>query len=182
MWRRICIGSSFPAFESSSIRSKDGTAEGADDGPPWFPVEGYAEEPRGRLHVGDTSSTAAPRADPSCRFAAPHFLLLVYKKAEEHHSVSLEYRTGVWVWRRKFEQGVSVEWMRWLLEGLAVKSNGARAIYRRRAGELKCCSHSSKCLLNAFVVLKRFREPTHIGAPWFWSTFHQLRATFNRPT
>ncbi|KAL4292999.1 hypothetical protein AHAS_Ahas18G0084200 [Arachis hypogaea] len=67
------------------IRTKNSTAESADNGSPRFAVEGNKAEPGGRLHVSHAGSSTAPRARPRCWLAPPHLLPLVHQKTETHH-------------------------------------------------------------------------------------------------
>ena len=63
---------------NSSVRSKNGTTESADDGPPGLPVEGHVAEPGGGLHVGHAGATTAPRARSRRRLAPPHLPRLIH--------------------------------------------------------------------------------------------------------
>ncbi|KAL6975799.1 hypothetical protein U1Q18_024595 [Sarracenia purpurea var. burkii] len=77
-----------PPEYSSSVRSKNGSAESADYGSPRLPVERYVAEPRGGLHISDAGTAAAPPAYSGRRLAPTHLPLLVHQETEANHRCS----------------------------------------------------------------------------------------------
>ncbi|KAL4277898.1 hypothetical protein GQ457_03G006300 [Hibiscus cannabinus] len=69
----------------STVGTKNGTTESADNCLPRFPVKRDVAEPGTSFHIGNTGPSTAPRAKPSGRLTFAHLLCLINQKTETYH-------------------------------------------------------------------------------------------------
>ncbi|KAK8562516.1 hypothetical protein V6N12_010593 [Hibiscus sabdariffa] len=69
----------------STVGSKNGSTESADNCLPRLPVKRHVAEPGTSFHIGYTGPSTAPRAKPCRRLTFAHLLCLINQKTETYH-------------------------------------------------------------------------------------------------